>query len=128
MLEQFPGSERTFVKIAGGRVTGGNMMVLSPDLVVKAREIGQRFFDTRKSPVKMARVVGLRFMYKMAMGTLDPVDVEAKLGELLGGTCSAIYTSHASIGADVDKPIDLVVSERVMFERRSGRISGGAAE
>ena len=30
MLEQFPGSERTFVKIAGGRVTGGNMMVLSP--------------------------------------------------------------------------------------------------
>ncbi len=92
MLAQFPGSERTFVKIAGGRVTGGNMMVLSPQLVEQAGEIGQRFFDTRKSPLKMARVVGLRFMYKMAVGTLDPADVEAKLGELLGGTCAAIYT------------------------------------
>lgn len=117
MLEQFPGSERTFVRISGGEVTGGNMMVLTPALVAQAREIGQRFFETRKSPVKMARVVGLKFMWKMATGTLNPADVEAKLGELLGGTCAAIYTTHASIGADVDKPIDVVVSERVLFDR-----------
>ena len=128
MLTQFPGSERTFVKISGGPVTGGNMMVLSPKLVVEAREIGQRFFDTRKSPLKMARVVGFKFMYKMATGRLDPADVEAKLGELLGGTCAAIYTRHASIGADVDKPIDVVVSERVMFERQGGRTTTDVAE
>lgn len=128
MLEQFPGSERTFVKIARGPVTGGNMMVISPKLVSDAREIGQRFFDTRKSPLKMARVVGVPFIFKMATGRLDPADVEAKLGGLLGGTCAAIYTSHASIGADVDKPIDLVVSERVLFERADGRRTDGRTE
>ncbi len=117
VLEQFPGSKRTFVKISGGPVTGGNMMVLTPALAAGAREIGQRFFETRKSPLKMARVVGIPFVLKMATGRLDPTDVENKLGELLGGRCAAIYTTHASIGADVDKPIDVVVSERVLFER-----------
>jgi len=120
MLEQFPGSERTFVRIAGGPVTGGNMMVITPALVARARVIGQRFFETRKSPLKMARVVGVPFIFKMAVGTLDPTDVERKLGELLGGTCAAIYTSHASIGADVDKPLDVVVAERVLFARANG--------
>ncbi len=120
MLEQFPGSERTFVRIAGGPVTGGNTMVVTPALISRAREIGQRFFETRKSPLRMARVVGVPFIFKMAMGTLDPVDVEQKLGEILGGTCAAIYTRHASIGADVDKPLDVVVAERILFERMSG--------
>lgn len=115
MLEQFPGSKRTFVRIAGGPVTGGNMMVMTPALVAQAREIGQRFFDTRKSPLRMAQVVGVPFIVKMALGILDPADVERKLGELLGGTCSAIYTTHASIGADVDKPLDVVVAERVLY-------------
>jgi GTP:adenosylcobinamide-phosphate guanylyltransferase len=120
VLEQFPGSERTFVKIVGGPVTGGNMMVLTPALAGAAREVGQRFFDTRKSPLKMARVVGVPFVFKMATGRLDPSDVERKLGQLLGGRCAAIYSSHASIGADVDKPIDVVVTERVLFERNKG--------
>lgn len=119
MLEQFPGSERTFVKIAGGPITGGNMMVITPALASRARDIGQRFFETRKSPLKMARVVGVPFIFKMALGILDPADVERKLSELLGGTCAAIYTDHASIGADVDKPLDVVVAERVLFARES---------
>lgn len=117
MLEQFPGSERTFVRIKGGPVTGGNMMLITPEVASRAREIGQRLFETRKSPVRMARVVGARFIWRVLTGTLVPADVEAKLGELLGGTCAAIYTAHASIGADVDKPLDVVVAERVLFER-----------
>ena len=98
-------------------MTGGNMMVLAPGLVERNPEIGQKLFDTRKSPVKMARVIGVRFIIKLLAGRLDPTDVEKKMGELLGGSCSAIWTTHASIGADVDKPIDVIVTERVLFER-----------
>lgn len=120
MLEQFPGSERTFVRISGGPVTGGNMMLLTPTLARNARDIGQRLFETRKSPVQMARVVGFPFIFKAIAGTLVPADVEAKLGELTGGRCAAIYTAYASIGADVDKPIDVVVAERVLYQREHG--------
>jgi len=117
MEEQFPGSQRTYVKLVDGPITGGNMMVLAPGLVERNLEIGQKLFDTRKSPVKMARVIGVRFIIKLLAGRLDPTDVENKMGELLGGSCSAIWTTHASIGADVDKPIDVIVTERVLFER-----------
>lgn len=117
MVEQFPGSERTYVRIVGGPVTGGNMMVLKPGVVHRHRDMGQRLFETRKSPIKMAKLLGPFFIVKLITGRLDPADVEKKMEQLVGGRCAAIYTSHASIGADVDKPVDVVVAERVLYER-----------
>jgi len=126
MEAQFPGSRRTYVKVAGGPVTGGNMVVCSADLLRRNHDIGQRLFETRKSPVAMARVIGIPFIFKYLTGRLRVDDVERKMGELLGARCAAIYTSHASIGADVDKPIDVVVAERVLYQRTTGRNTSGA--
>ena len=123
MEAQFPGSQRTYVKVAGGPVTGGNMALLSADLLRRNREIGQRLFETRKSPVAMARVIGLPFIFKYITGRLRVDDVERKMQDLLGARCSAVYTSYASIGADVDKPIDVVVASRVLYQRSTGRNS-----
>jgi GTP:adenosylcobinamide-phosphate guanylyltransferase len=121
MEAQFPGSQRTYVKVAGGPVTGGNIMVVSADLVKRNREVIQRLFDARKSPLAMARVLGLPFIFKYLSGHLRVDDVERKMAQLLGGPCAAIYTSFASIGADVDKPIDVVVASRVLYQRSMGR-------
>ena len=121
MEAQFPGSERTYVKVAGGPVTGGNLVVCSAELLKRNHDIGQRLFDTRKSPVAMARVIGLPFIFKYLSGRLRVEDVERKMGQLLTAKCSAIYTSYASIGADVDKPIDVVVASRVLYQRSTGR-------
>ena len=120
MLAQFPGSERTFVKIAGGSVTGGNVVMLTPEVAERNTEIGQRLFDTRKSALKMARVLSVGFVLRLATGRLRVRDVEARMNKLLGAKCAAIYTDHASIGADVDKPVDVVVAERVLSGRDSG--------
>jgi GTP:adenosylcobinamide-phosphate guanylyltransferase len=123
MLEQFPGSKRTFVKIAGGPVTGGNVMLITPEVAERNTEIGQRLFDTRKSALKMARVLSFGFVLRLVTGRLRTQDVEERMNRLLGAKCAAIYTSHASIGADVDKPVDVVVAERVLSARESGRNS-----
>jgi GTP:adenosylcobinamide-phosphate guanylyltransferase len=117
VLEQFPGSERTFVTVDHTQVTGGNCMLFTPGVVERNQEIGQRLFDTRKSVAAMARVVGFRFVVRLATRRVRAVDVEAKMEELLGVPCSAIYTKYASIGADVDKPVDVIVAERILFER-----------
>jgi GTP:adenosylcobinamide-phosphate guanylyltransferase len=121
MLEQYPGSERTFVRLADGKVTGGNMMLVEPVLLDRNREIGGRIFATRKNPIAMARVIGVRFVVRLVLGRLTVAEVEAKLGELIGGTGAAVYTSEASIGADVDKPVDVIVAERVLYARARGR-------
>ncbi|MFA5844611.1 MAG: nucleotidyltransferase family protein [Coriobacteriia bacterium] len=114
MVAAFPGGERTFVKLSTGRVTGGNMMLVNPSLVPAIRGIGQRMFDTRKSPAAMAKVLGVRFFFKLATGRLDPAMVEKKLGQLLGGTGAAIVTHRAALGMDVDKPADVVLAERML--------------
>jgi GTP:adenosylcobinamide-phosphate guanylyltransferase len=121
MLEQYPGSERTFVRLADGKVTGGNMMLVEPLLLDRNREIGGRIFATRKNPIAMARVIGVRFVIRLVLGKLTVAEVEAKLGELIGGTGAAVYTSEASIGADVDKPVDVIVAERVLYSRVRSR-------
>lgn len=121
MEAQFPGSQRTYVRVAGGPVTGGNVCLCSADFLSRNRGIGQRLFETRKSPVAMARVIGIPFIFKYLTGQLRVDDVERKMEQLLGAKCAAIYTEHASIGADVDKPIDVVVASRVLYQRFEGR-------
>ncbi len=121
LAREFPGSERTFVRIAEGKVTGGNLMLVDPTLVGRNRAIGDRIFATRKNPLAMARVIGFRFVVRLALGKLTVGEVEKKLGQLIGGSGAAIYTTHTSIGADVDKPIDVVVAERVLYARAHGR-------
>ncbi len=120
MLDQFPGSDRSFIRLAEGEYTGGNMMIVNPFLVDQNRDIGQRLFDTRKSALRMARTIGFRFVAKLVLGRLQIHEVEAKMGEVLGGRGAAVYTTHGSIGADVDKPIDVIVAERVLYAE-SGR-------
>lgn len=117
MRAQYPGSERTYFKLVSGRFTGGNMTVAAPSLARRSRDIGQRLFELRKSPTSVVRIMGMRFVLRLMAGRLDPADVEVKAGEILGCTCAAVVTRHASIGADVDKPSDLIVSERILGER-----------
>lgn len=117
MEEQFPGSVRTFVKIKDGEVTGGNFLMGSSEFSDQVRDVFQKLFETRKNPLKMARVVGFKFVAKFASGMLDVHDVEAKLGEFFEAPCAAIFTEYASLGADVDKPIDLEIAQRVLEDR-----------
>lgn len=129
VLEQYPGSERTFFKLKTGRFTGGNITMVAPVLARRSRELGQKLFELRKSPVKTVRLLGLRFAVDLMLGRLDPADVEVKATELLGGKGVAIVTRHASIGADVDKPADVIVTERVLYERlRASRAGGQGVE
>ena len=117
MLAAYPGSERTYVRLLTGPVTGGNVALLNPSLVRRNAVIGQKLFDTRKNALQMARLIGFRFVLKLALGRLDPTEVEAKMEELLGGRGAAVFTDRAAIGADVDKPADVVIAERALFER-----------
>ena len=128
MLEQFPGSERTFVKIVGGPVTGGNVVLIMPEVCERNAEIGQRLFDTRKSAIQMARVLSFGFVARLVTGRLRQEDVEARMEKLLDAKCAAVYTDRASIGADIDKPVDVVVAERVLYERISGRNTESSGE
>lgn len=114
MDAQFPGSRRTYVKLVDGVVTGGNVMLMNPRLVRRNEAIGQSLFDTRKSALDMARILGFTFALRLVTGRLTVARLESKMTDLFGGSARAVLTDRASIGADVDKPIDREVVERLL--------------
>lgn len=127
MIEQFPGSKRTYIRLVEGEITGGNMMLVNPQLGERNKFIGQKLFDTRKSALRMAGALGFSFVVKLVTGRLRVVDVERKMTQLLGGRGAAVFSARAAIGADVDKPIDVIVAEKVLYAR-SGRSAGPGGE
>jgi GTP:adenosylcobinamide-phosphate guanylyltransferase len=119
---QFPGSERTYFRLKSGWHTGGNMMLGNPLLVPRARDIGQRLFSVRKSPLATIKMAGLGFAVKFVLGRLRPEDLAGKIQEFFGGTGAAVTTLHASIAIDVDKPSDLALAQRVLAERAGAQV------
>lgn len=118
MEQQVPGSVRTYYKIDGAQHTGGNVIIGRFDPENQSvRDLAQRFFDARKSPIETARTIGPRFAIKYALGTLTTTDVERKLSQVFDAPCAAIVTPFAAVGADVDKPVDREVIEALLQSR-----------
>lgn len=115
MEAEFPGGKRTYIKMSKGLVTGGNVAVLTPDVLKRNRDFGQHLFETRKSAVRMARLLGARVVLGLLLGRLRPADLERRMGHLLSARCCAIFSEYAGIGMDVDKPADRELVERVVF-------------
>lgn len=112
--QQFPGSDRTYFRLRSGWHTGGNMMLVNPRLVPAVRDIGQRLFTLRKSPIGIVKMAGAGFAIKFVFGRLEPSDLAVKIEQVLGGKGAAVTTHHACIAIDVDKPSDLVLVERTL--------------
>ena len=103
-LARFPQQQRTFVRLKDGRFTGGNMIVVSPEMVPVLLPFIERAYQGRKNPLALARLFGLDFIVKLALGQLSLAAIEKRAGRILGLPVRALETPHASIGADVDKP------------------------
>lgn len=105
---QFPAQHRTFVKLREGRFTGGNMMLLSPQMVPVLLPFVERAYRGRKNPLALARLFGFDFILKLVAGRLSLEAIEARATQTLGQPVRVFVSGYASIGADVDKPEHLV--------------------
>lgn len=114
MERTFPGSQRTYFKFDGGSYTAGNAALVAPDLMHTMQDLGQKLFDSRKNPLKLASIAGPGLLMKFASGTLTKSALEKRTSEILGVPAYVFKTTEASLGADVDKPADMAVTEHVL--------------
>lgn len=118
MEERFPGSARTYFTLDGGEVTGGNCTLATVAGGHLIRDRAQQVFDARKSPMQIASMAGPALLAKFAMGKATTRDVEKKATKILGTSVVVMRTEAASLGADVDKVVDIPVVETVLDARR----------
>jgi 2-phospho-L-lactate guanylyltransferase (CobY/MobA/RfbA family) len=109
---RFPGTKRTYVRLKEGVFTGGNLFLARAEAVPRLKERAETLLAHRKSPVTLARDVGLGLLIRLLTGRLSAAQAETRVGGLLGITGRALIFPYAEAGVDVDKPEDLELAER----------------
>ena len=118
---RYPGLRRTWVRLADGTFTGGNLAVVERHIVARTRKMLELAVAARKNPLALARLLGVRTLWRFVRGRLTVAEVEARVGRMLGIKGRAVVTPHVEIGIDVDKPADLLLARRYLTAASPGR-------
>jgi len=110
--KRFPGVRRTYVKLADGEFTGGNLFLVNPACLEKALPRLERLFAARKSPLKLASLLGFAFIVKLFSRKLTIAELEKRFSELFAVAARAVISRYPEIGTDVDKLSDLDLARR----------------
>jgi GTP:adenosylcobinamide-phosphate guanylyltransferase len=110
METRFPGSRRTFVKLKGVQVAGGDVVLVHADLAATHQELWHAVSNARKHAWQLARIVGLGTLLRFLTHRLDFADIE-KIGQrMIDRPVKIIISLDAELAMDADKPsqVDLL--------------------
>jgi GTP:adenosylcobinamide-phosphate guanylyltransferase len=113
MESRFPGANRTYVKLKDIFVAGGDLIIINPNLVEIDQEFWHAIFEARKYPWRIAKLVGVRTLFKFITRQLT-LNEATEIGQkIVGQPVEVLVADHAEIAMDVDKPdhLELLASE-----------------
>ncbi|WP_037911929.1 molybdenum cofactor guanylyltransferase [Sulfobacillus thermosulfidooxidans] len=109
---KFPDTHRTYVRLKDGTFTGGNLLMVKKDAVIKSHRTVRDLLSHRKSPMRLASDIGLMTLARWLMGNLRIVDAERRMKTLLDVDGKALIFDYPEVGVDVDKPEDWVLADK----------------
>jgi molybdopterin-guanine dinucleotide biosynthesis protein A len=115
-----PGVRRTYVRLAEGTFTGGNLLSLRPAALPALRGLADRVVSLRKAPWRLAGLLGPWLLVRFLLGRVRLAEAEerfSRLGEFVG---RAVVVPYAAVGVDVDKASDYALCERWLSRRVDG--------
>lgn len=107
MEARFPNSKRSYIRLKGMEVCGGDMNMIRAQTVTANEALWERIVAARKNALKQAALIGYDtlFLLLFRLVTLDrAVEIVTKRLDITG---QAIVCPYAEIGMDVDKPHQL---------------------
>ena len=103
----FPGLERTWIRLADGDVTGGNLLLARPHalrLLLPWVDFATR---DRKAPLRLAWRLGPGVLIRFVTGRASLAFLERRLSRLVGSEVHALLSDDPALGTDVDRPDQL---------------------
>ena len=113
-LERYPDAKRTYGTVTDGTFTGGNLLLVSKEVVLNSQKLSREIFSLRKSPFALANWLGWSFILKAVFRRLSINEAEKRFSHIMHTPSKAIITTFAEIGMDVDKPEDLRLIEKYL--------------
>ena len=117
--EKYPKLKRTYVKIKDGEFTGGNLMLMKKDFLMSVMPIMQDLYLYRKSPLKLAKMIGFDVIWKLILSKFNPNALnieylENKISALFNDKVKALIAEDPAICEDLDSPDELVLFEELI--------------
>ncbi|MGH2582644.1 MAG: nucleotidyltransferase family protein [Anaerolineales bacterium] len=119
MEKRFPNSQRTYTKLKGIHVCGGDMNPAAMHTILSETGIWEKLAAARKNPLKQASLIGFDLLFLMLLRALTLEEAAKRASKNLGLRARAILCPYAEIGMDVDKLHHLDVVRRDLEARAS---------
>lgn len=120
MEARFPGSNRTYTKLKGIEIAGGDIAVAQVALADENHELWIALTNARKHAWQLARIVGPRVLLKLLFRRLSIADIEETAERLFGRPAKIVLDAPAEMAMDVDKPGQLELL-RADLKKRQGQ-------
>ncbi|MCX6565726.1 MAG: NTP transferase domain-containing protein [Candidatus Aminicenantes bacterium] len=114
---EFPGSGRTFIPFKDGRYCGGSINIININKPLPQSHIWWRLSKARKSPVRMAVVIGPKILFGLLFRRLTVEGVMKVFCRRFKATGRPVFSPYAELAMDVDKPRHLEIMRRHLAER-----------
>jgi CTP:molybdopterin cytidylyltransferase MocA len=115
-----PGVHRTYVRLAEGIFTGGNLLSLRRSALPRLKTLAQEVVAFRKAPWRLAGILGPVFLARFLFGRVRLAEAEERFSRLGRFRGRAVIVPHAEVGIDVDKPSDLAFCESYLARGPGG--------
>lgn len=100
----FPDMHRTWIRLVGGEVTGGNLLLGRSEALLSLLPWVDRVVRARKAPWRMAALAGGDVLVRLATGRASLPHLESRLGTLLGHSVRALRCQDPALATDIDRP------------------------
>jgi GTP:adenosylcobinamide-phosphate guanylyltransferase len=107
MEKRFPGSKRSYTRLRGMEICGGDMNLIKTSLVTQNVELWNKLVAARKNVFKQAALIGYDTLFLLFFRLVDLDGAVKKATKRLHLTGRAIVCPYAEVGMDVDKPHQL---------------------
>jgi hypothetical protein len=116
MEKRYPGSRRTYTPLRGMQVCGGDINIAHVRLAANAPLV-ERLSDARKSPLRMASLIGWNVLLLFLLRRLTVERGEQLVSRNLGINARIHLCPYAELGMDVDKPHQLEIMRADLARR-----------
>jgi GTP:adenosylcobinamide-phosphate guanylyltransferase len=103
MEQRFPNAKRTYVKLKGMEICGGDLNIVSLPTILSHTGPWERIAAARKSPLKQAALVGYDTLILFLLRAMTLEQAVARAAKNLKLRARAVVCPYAELGMDVDK-------------------------
>ena len=103
---RFPNAPACGITLGGDRVVNGDVFYVPAGLAARVETIASRFFDARKDPWQMARLVSPRILVRFLFRRLGIAHIEAQAHRVLGVPARAVRGCLPELAFDADTVAD----------------------